>query len=139
MIEYADFIQGQGIIYINKAIQKLQNVGLLIAHNQHIVPYDRRDSSDTLHRNSTLSRLIHRRRLHLLQFAFNLKDNFNLLDVRDIPTRRHIGVLFTVQKSNHYKYPKNPYYRCMLEWNNLTLETSLLAIKTPLQEPLRIL
>ena len=35
VVEYADFIQDQGIIYINKAIQKLQNQGLLIAHNQH--------------------------------------------------------------------------------------------------------
>ena len=57
--------------------------------------------------------------------------------------RRHIGVLFTIQKSNHYKYPKNPYYRCMLEWNNLTVETSLLddkdsftrAIKNSVRDP----
>ena len=108
MIEYADFIQDQGIIYINKDIQKLQNYGLLIAHNQHILPYDRRDSSETLHRNSRLSRLVHRRHWHLLQFAFTLKDDIALLDLRDIRTRRHQGVFFNIQKSNHYKYPKNP-------------------------------
>ena len=40
VIEYADFLQDQGIVFVNKAIQKLQNRGLLIAHNQHILPYD---------------------------------------------------------------------------------------------------
>ena len=143
VLEYADFIQDQGIIYINKAIQKLQNLGLLIAHNQHILPYDQRDSSETLHRNSKMSRLVHRRKLHLLQFAFRLKDNTTLLDRRDIPTRRHAGIVFTIVKSNHYKFPKNPYHRCMIEWNNLTVDVSLLvekeaftrAIKTTVQNP----
>ena len=125
ILEYADFIQDQGINYINKAIQKLQNFGLLIAHNQHILPYDQRDSSEALHRNSKVFRLVHRRRLHLLQFAFRLKDNITLLDDRDIPTRRRVGILFSLVKSNHYKFPRNPYYRCMLEWNNLPVDVSL--------------
>ena len=129
VMEYADFIQDQGINYINKAIQKLQNQGLLIAHNQHILPYDQRDSSETLHRNGRLSRLVHRRRLHLLQFAFQLKNDIALLDNRVIPTRRRAGIVFTIVKSNHYKFPKNPYYRCMVEWNNLTVEVSLIEDK----------
>ena len=102
VLEYADFIYDQGIIYINKATQKLQNLGLLIAHNQHILPHDQRDSSEMLHRNSKMSRLVHRRKLHLLQFAFRLKDNITLLDRREIPTRRHVGTVFTILKSNHY-------------------------------------
>ena len=129
VLEYADFIQDQGIAYVNKAIQKLQNLGLLIVHNQHILPYDQRDSSETLHRNCNLFRLVHRRRLHLLHFAYRLKDNVLLLDGRDIPTRRRAGILFNIVKSNHYKFPKNPYYRCMIEWNNLTVEISLLPDK----------
>ena len=83
VLEYADFIQDQGIVYINKAIQKLQNFGLLIAYNQHILPFDRRDPSETLHRNCRMTVLIHRRRLHLLQFEFKLKINHDLLDLRD--------------------------------------------------------
>ena len=101
VLEYADFIQDQGIIYINKAIQKLQNYGLSIVYNQHALPYDQRDSSETLHRKINVFRLTHRRRLHLLQFAFRFKDNEGLLDIRDIPTRRHQGVLFMVPKSNY--------------------------------------
>ena len=101
VLEYADFIQDQSIAYVNKAIQKLQNYGLLIAYNQHILPFDQRDSSETLHRNCRMSRLIHRRRLHLLQFAFKLKGNNDLLDKREIPIRCRVGVVFkiTITKS----------------------------------------
>ena len=129
VIEYVDFLQDQGILYVNKAIQKLQNFGLLIAYNQHILPFNQRDSSDTLHRNSKMFRLVHRRELHLLQFAFQLKEDASLLDVRDIPTRRHAGTLFVIQKSNHIKFPKNPYYRCMMEWNKLNVDISLIIKK----------
>ena len=129
VLEYADFIQDQGIAYINKAIQKLQNQGLLIAYNQHILPYDQRDSSEVLHRNSRMHRLVYRRKLHLLHYAFRLKDDLALLDVRDIPTRRHAGILFSIVKSNHYKFPKKTQYRCMLEWNKLSVEVSLIKNK----------
>ena len=126
LLEYADFICDQGLVYINKALQKLQNRGLSIAFNQHVLPYQQRDSSDTLHRWSGVFRLIHRRKLHLLQFAFGLKSNVALLDNRDIPTRRRDGILFKIPKSNHYKFPRNPYYKCMIEWNDLQMEMSLL-------------
>ena len=36
VLEYADFVQDQNINYTNKALQKLQNSGLSIAHDQHI-------------------------------------------------------------------------------------------------------
>ena len=39
VIKYADFVQDQGVVYINKSVQKLQNFGLSIAFNQHILPY----------------------------------------------------------------------------------------------------
>ena len=37
--------------------------------------------------------------------------------------------LSQVVKSNHYKFPKNPYYRCMLAWNSLPVDISLLDSK----------
>ena len=49
-----------------------------------------------------------------------------LLQVFSMP---HAGILCNIPKSNHYKFPKNPYYRCMLEWNNLTVEISLIPAK----------
>ena len=118
-VEYADFVYDQGIAYINKEIQKLQNYGLSIVYNQHAVRYVQKDSSETLHRRCNIFRLVHRRRLHLLQFAFRLKDQHDFVDNRDIPTRRHAGIAFIIPKSNHYKFIRNPYYRCMSEWNRL--------------------
>ena len=90
-----------------------------------------------------MSRLVHERKLHLLQFAFRLKDSITLLDRKEIPTRRYVGTVFTIVKSNHYTCPINPYYRCMIEWNNLPVDVSLLvdkdafarAIKATVQNP----
>ena len=42
LMEYADFICDQGIAYVNKSTQKLQNMGSSIAFNQHILPMPRR-------------------------------------------------------------------------------------------------
>ena len=36
---------------------------------------------------------------------------------------------FSLVRSNHYKVPKNPYYRCMLAWNSLPVDISLLDSK----------
>ena len=138
LLEYADFICDQGLIYINKSIQKLQNLGLSIAFNQHVIPYDQRDSSDFLHRQSGTFRLVHRRKLHLLQFAFLLKSNATLLDNRDIPTRRRVGILFMIPKSNHYKFPRNPYYKCMSEWNNLRVDVTLLPDRASFKKEVKL-
>ena len=70
VIEYAGFIQDQGIICIYKALQKLQNQGLLIPHNQHILPDDQRDSSETLHRNSLII-TIHSLKAHFIDVWLN--------------------------------------------------------------------
>ena len=123
---------------VNKSLQKLQNYGLSIAFNQHILPYHQRDSSDNLHRWSGVFRLIHRRRLHLLQFAFVLKSNNALLDIRNIPTRRRDDILFKIPKSNHYRFPRNPYYRCMIEWNALNADVSLLPDREALKKEIKM-
>ena len=39
----------------------------------------------------------------------------------NIPTKRQAGILFEIVKSNNYNLPKNPYYRCMIKWNKLTV------------------
>ena len=73
--------------------------------------------------------------LILLQFAFKLKMKDDLLDLfREIPTRRRVGIVFSIVKSNHNKFPKNPYYRCMLAWNSLPLDISLLDSKESLSK-----
>ena len=129
VLEYGDFTLDQGVAYINKTLQKIQNFCLLIVNNQHFLKFNERDSTETLHRNTKMFRLVHRRRLHLLQFAFTLRTREELIDNRNIITRRRGGVVFKVVHSNHYKFYKNPFYRCSIEWNNLDVRTSLIKEK----------
>ena len=70
-------------------------IGVYRVKSAYIVIYQR-DSSETLHRNSRMSRLVHRRSLHLLQFAFKLKIKDDLLDLREIPTRRRVGIVLSL-------------------------------------------
>ena len=60
IIEYADFVYDNGIKYTNKNLQILQNQRLYIAFNQHILPYDIKESTESLHRRANLFRLYHR-------------------------------------------------------------------------------
>ena len=119
IVEYADFVHDQNIKYVNKKLQGLQNYGLSVAYNQFILPYTHRESTETLHSNAKLYRLYHRRRLHLLSYAYKLSTNELLLDTRDIPTRRHVGKLFLIPKVDHYRCSQDPMYRAMYEWNLL--------------------
>ena len=126
-IEYADFILDQGIAYINKSLQKIQNLCLLIIYNQHVIKFDQRDSTEVLHRRAGIFRLIHRRRLHLLQYAHTLRLKESIVDDRNIMTRRRNRIVFKVVHSNHYKFYKNPLYRCAIEWNSMEVNLSLIV------------
>ena len=121
MIEYADFVFDFGIKYINKTLQTLQNQGLFIVFNQHYLPYNQKQSIETLHRlrRANVFRLAHRRKVHMLSFIFNYTNQVDRLDVRNLPTRRHDGLFFKEQQIVHHKAKQNPLYRAMLSWNDL--------------------
>ena len=69
---HLDLVRPEGIAYINKDMHKLQNYGLSIVFNQHALHYYLKDSSETLHRKCNIFRLVHSRRLHLLQIVLIL-------------------------------------------------------------------
>ena len=143
IIEYADFVYDYNIKYINNKLQQIQNQGLYTVFNQHFLPLLQRDSTETLHRQAKLYRLYHRRRLHLLSFAFGLSKNENLLDDRDIHTRRHDGKLFVIPKINHYKYIQNPTFRSYTCWNELDIDSRnipdkdsfIISVKSQIEYP----
>ena len=123
IIEYADFVYDFDIKYNNKKLQTLQNQGLYIVYNEHRLPYRDKSSTETLHRNAKLYRLVHRRRLHLLSYAFLLKNDSANLDKRNICTRNHGAILFKIKKPECFKSYHDRIYRAMSEWNNLDVET----------------
>ena len=55
----------------------------------------------------------------MLSFIYNYIDDVRFVDVRDINTRRREGILFNVQKYEHYKARQDPLMRAMEAWNSL--------------------
>ena len=119
ILEYADFVHDFNIKYINKRLQTVQNNGLYIVFNQHTLSYDLKDSTETIHRRAGLYRLIHRRKIHMISFIYNYKENRELIDIRDINTRRRDGILFDIEGMENYKARQDPMYRAMIAWNSL--------------------
>ena len=122
IIGYADFIYDYNIKYNNNRMQSLQNQGLYISYNEHILPFMNKSSTEFLHKEAKLFRLVHGRKLHLLSYASTLTHDSTYLDNRDIRTRNHGAVLFRIDKLNFYKCYQDPVYRAMSEWNNLSVE-----------------
>ena len=119
ILEYADFVYDIDIKYINKRLQTIQNTGLYIVFNQHIETYDLKDSTEAIHRRAGLYRLKHRRKMHMISFIYNYIENQDLLDVRDIKTRRRDGILFAIDIIENYKARQDPMYRAVMAWNTL--------------------
>ena len=57
--------------------------------------------------------------MHLLMYAFSLKDNTYIIDMRNIPTRGHHGVKLRIKKVNNPRYYRSIYYRAVDAWNKL--------------------
>ena len=101
ILEYADFVFDYKIKYVSKRFQTIQNQGLYTVYNQHILPYDRKDPTETLHRKAKVARLEHRRKKHMLVFIYNYIHDETMVDNRNIHTRRHDGVLFKIPPYHH--------------------------------------
>ena len=78
-----------------------------------LLPYNMKKSTETFHREAKTYCLVHRRRLHMLGFAFDLSNDISYLDRRNN---------FNIMKFDHYKCLQNPMCRAMLEWNTLNVE-----------------
>ena len=98
-----------------------------MVYTQHLLHFSERKSTETLHREAKLFRLHHRRRLHLLSYAFT--KHTELLDNRDIQTGRHEARLFIIPKLNNYKCYQDPTYRAKCAWNSLNVETRNYLVK----------
>ena len=89
------------------------------AFSLYTLSYDLKDSTETLHRKASLHRLAHRRWLHMLVFIFNYIDDKEMIDIREIHTRRREGVLFKLNEFDHYKVRQDPKRKAMNVWNGL--------------------
>ena len=109
-------------VYINDLQQQtIQNTGLYIVYNQHYLPFDRKDSTETLHRRANLYRLVHQRRIHMMSFVYNYVNDPKLVDVKNINTRMREGILFRPLRTDHYNVRQDPLWRAIEGWNKLPL------------------
>ena len=122
ILEYADFVFDHDIQYVSEKMQTIQNQALYTVYDQHYLPYNMKDSTEEIHRRCNLHRLKHRRKLHMLSFIYNFKNDESYIDNRDIRTRQREGVLFKINRIDHYRARLNPMYRAVLAWNELPVQ-----------------
>ena len=53
---------------------------------------------------------------------FKQKHNEMIVNRREVFTRAHDTLLFTVMRPNNEKYKRNVYYKGALKWNELSVE-----------------
>ena len=58
----------------------------------------------------------------MLSFVFNYRSCVDLIDIREVHTRRHDGLLFKETNIVHHKAKQNPLYRAILSWNSLPVQ-----------------
>ena len=87
-----------------------------------------------LHNESECMFLNIRRDIHLLFYAFTLKSQPHLVDVRNLPTRNNQGIRLKVPRSLKPIVLRSCFYRAIRRWNMLkpfyTLVDSLVDFKT---------
>ena len=67
--------------------------------------------------------LNHRRRIHLLHYAYGLQHRFiDIIDKRALPTRRHDGIRYIMQPARKPVFRRALLYRAIEDWNNLKTE-----------------
>ena len=70
-----------------------------------------------LHREANVANLKIRRRWHLRNFMFRMKENESLVDERGINTRTHDAINFIIKQPRCEKYKSSVYYLGATEWN----------------------
>ena len=69
----------------------------------------------------------------MLLYIYNYVTDRNLLDLRDINTRRREGILFEIPVYNHYKCRQDPFVKAMNVWNELPVDTRNAGTKSKLR------
>ena len=68
--------------------------------------------------------------MHKILFIYNYINDQQLLDVREINTRRRDGILFTIDVMENYKGRQEPMYQAMNALNNLHVNIQNSDIRT---------
>ena len=113
-LDYADVIFYKSNSSDLDKLQRLQNRCLRIC-----LGYDRKFSTDRVHKQASVPFLADRRKSHVLNFMYVRKKKTHLLNNREIRTRAHDAPLFNVSIPRCEAYKRSVSYAGGTEWNNL--------------------
>ena len=126
-IDCVDYIWDRGNVGENRELQYIQNKALRTVYGVRLEAHPKYNTAQ-LHELGKCKELSVRRDMHLLFYAFTLKDQEKLIDNRNIPTRQHQGIRFLVPRSLRPIVLRSAFYRAILRWNMLK------AIYTEIQD-----
>ena len=105
VMEYGDIAYDNSDTKLLDKLQVLQNRALRVCINrQEHVP------TVLLHQECKIAKLEVRRIAHLRMFMFKQKNNVMIVNRREVNTRAHDALLFTLFRPNNEKYKRNIYY-----------------------------
>ena len=113
-MDYGDIIYDAASLKQLNKLQKIQNHCLRIGNKSQptATVYD-------LHSRYKVGYLEYRRQAHLKNFMFKQRNNDNVIDRRDIPTRSYGATIFNVALPRYEKYKCSTFYRGAIAWNQL--------------------
>ena len=76
-------------------------------------------NTDQLHVKGCCKPLDIRRDMHLLSYAFSLKNNLLYIDDRNLPTRQNLGVRLKIPRTLKPLVLRSSHYRAIMRWNEL--------------------
>ena len=116
--DYVDYIWDRGCIGENNDLQYLQNKGLRMVYGVKLEANPKYNTV-RLHELSECKFLVVRRDIHLLFYAFTLKEQDKLIDKRNLPTRRNQGIRLLLPRSLKPIVLRSAFYRAIARWNML--------------------
>ena len=116
--DYVDYIWDRGNNGENNELQLLQNKGLRMVYGVKLGANPKYNTAE-LHEISGCKYLSVRRDMHLLFYAFTLKDQDKLIDKRNLPTRRNQGIRLLLPRTLKPIVLRSAFYRAIARWNML--------------------
>ena len=117
-LDYADVIYHNSMSGDLNKLQRLQNRCLRVC-----LGYDRRFSTDRVHKLATTAFLVDRRKSHVLNFMYLRQRKGHLLNTREIRTRAHDAPLFNVKIPRCEAFKRSIGYFGSVMWNELPVDT----------------
>ena len=115
--DYADIVYDKANRKDTDKLQRAQNKCL-----KTCTLSNRKTNTDYIHERTKVPKLENRRKVHLRNYMFQMKNNVSLLCPSDIGTRLRDAPLFKTKIPKNDAYKRSVLYNGAVEWNSLSVE-----------------